>query len=296
MARVGRSAQGSLGGKKIVDLGLGVRDGRYSLGGTLGAVGTAPRQAPAPDRAPHQGAGRGDARRPQAQRPSQPRLARLAIRGRRHGRPRRRRASPRSSLDVKLLKPSALFPNMTGRDVHLHATLEGPYGHFAYRYALASPHVAFDTTGFDNLRATGEGRWSKAPVALPIRLQAAQVTGVGTVAGGILRNLSVAGVLRIDAKQVVGQDLALTRTSSRASSSSASIWSAGAMSGGRGRARALSDPRARHRRRHNQGQRDARTERHWARSSRAPARRSCGASTTPSSPASPAAIRASTRG
>ncbi|HEY1228772.1 MAG TPA: hypothetical protein VGF26_15770, partial [Ramlibacter sp.] len=202
------SAQGSLGGHKIVDLGLGVRDGRYSLGGTL-----------APSTMLH-----GKLQRLTA--PSIKLLGTATLAERRlNG--RLNLASPalqfaaagtvdlaqgsfdQLSLDAKLLKPPALFPNMTGRDVHLHALLNGPYGKFAFRYALASPHIAFDNTGFDNIRATGEGHWSHAPVALPIRLQAQQVTGVGTVAGGILRNLSVAGVLRVDAKTLVGQDLAL---------------------------------------------------------------------------------------
>jgi len=202
------SAQGSLGGRKIVDLGLGVRDGRYSLGGTL---------APS------------ELLQGKLQRLTQPQIKVLgeATLADRKLTGHLNLASPALQfaakgsvdlaggafaplgIDLKLLKPAALFPNMTGRDVHLHAVLDGPYGAFDFKYALQSPHVAFDQTGFDNLRATGEGHWSKAPVTLPIRLQAAQVTGVGTVAGGILRNLSVAGVLRIDAKQVVGQDLAL---------------------------------------------------------------------------------------
>jgi translocation and assembly module TamB len=202
------SAQGSLGGHRIVDLGLGVRDGHYSLGGSL-----------APSSLLHG----------KLQRLTAPRIKVLgaATLAERRLTGHLNLASPalqfaaagtvdlgegafsNLALDARLLKPPALFPNMTGRDVHLHAHLDGPYGRFAFRYALASPHIAFDQTGFDNVRATGEGHWSRAPVALPIRLQAQQVTGVGTVAGGILHNLSVAGVLRIDAKTLVGQDLAL---------------------------------------------------------------------------------------
>jgi translocation and assembly module TamB len=202
------SAQGSLGGHRIVDLGLGVRDGRYSLGGSL-----------APSSLLHG----------KLQRLTAPRIKVLgaATLADRRLTGHLNLASPalqfaaagtvdlgegafsNLALDARLLKPPALFPNMTGRDIHLHAHLDGPYGRFAFRYALASPHIAFDKTGFDNVRATGEGRWSRAPVALPIRLQAQQVTGVGTVAGGILHNLAVAGVLRIDAKTLVGQDLAL---------------------------------------------------------------------------------------
>jgi hypothetical protein len=48
------------------------------------------------------------------------------------------------------------------------------------------------------------------PVSLPIRLQAARVTGVGAEAGGILANLTVAGTLKIDAKAITGNDLALS--------------------------------------------------------------------------------------
>lgn len=202
------SAQGSLGGKKIVNLGLGVRDGRYSLGGTL-----------APSELLH-----GKLQRltqPQIKVVGAATLAERKLSGRLNlASPALQFAAAGTvdlaaggfvplSIDAKLLKPPALFPNMTGRDVHLHATLDGPYGGFAFRYALASPHVAFGTTGFDLLRATGEGHWSHTPVSLPIRLQAAQVTGVGAVAGGILRNLTVAGALKIDARHVVGQDLAL---------------------------------------------------------------------------------------
>ena len=47
------------------------------------------------------------------------------------------------------------------------------------------------------VRAAGRGHLSKAPVLVPIRFTAARVTGVGDVAGGILRNLSIDGVLRV---------------------------------------------------------------------------------------------------
>jgi len=203
------SAQGSLGGKKIIDLGLGVRDGRYSLGGRLAPSelleGKLQRLTQPQIKV------LGSATLKDRQLTGQLNLASPALQFAAKGTvDLRAGAFAPLGIDVRLLKPPALFPNMTGRDVHLHATLDGPYGSFAFTYALTSPHVAFDATGFDDLRASGEGRWSKAPVSLPIRLQARQVTGVGAVAGGILRNLSVAGVLRIDAKQMVGQDLALS--------------------------------------------------------------------------------------
>lgn len=203
------SAQGSLGGKKIVSLGLGVRDGRYSLGGTLAPSELL--QGKLQRLTQPQIKVLGSATLQDRQLAGQINLASPALQFAAKGTlDLAGGAFAPLGIDLKLLEPRALFPNMTGRDVHLHAVLDGPYGSFAYKYALQSPHVAFDQTGFDNLRATGEGHWSKAPVSLPIKLQAQQVTGVGTVAGGILRNLSVAGVLKVNAKQLVGQDLALT--------------------------------------------------------------------------------------
>ena len=202
------SAQGTFGGHKVVNLGLGVRDGRYSLGGTLApsSLLKGKLQRLTEPRIKVLGAGTLVDR----QLNGHLNLASPALQFAAAGTVNLREgAFSDFGIDLRLLKPPALFPNMTGRDVRLHARLDGPYGRFAYRYALTSPHIAFDATGFDTVRATGEGRWSHAPVTLPIRLQATQVTGVGTVAGGILRNLSVAGALKIDAKTLVGRDLAL---------------------------------------------------------------------------------------
>ena len=114
------------------------------------------------------------------------------------------------ALDAHLLQPPALFPNMTGRDVRLHVALDGPFRTARFRYALATPHVAFDDTGFDGVRATGAGQLSSAPVAIPIRLSADRVTGLGDVAGGILARLAIAGTLHVDAKSVVADGMALT--------------------------------------------------------------------------------------
>ena len=113
-------------------------------------------------------------------------------------------------IDARLLKPPALFPNMTGRNVRLHATFDGPFATADYSYALTADHVAFDTTGFDAVRADGKGKLSGSPVKLPVRLSARRVTGIGDVAGGILGNLKVEGVLQITPTTVTGDGLKLS--------------------------------------------------------------------------------------
>lgn len=110
---------------------------------------------------------------------------------------------------ARLLRPPALFPNMTGRDVRLDLLLDGGFGTARFDYRLTAPQFAFDRTGFLNASAVGRGRLSRAPVLVPVRFRAAAVTGVGDVAGGILRNLTVDGVLRVTAKAVTGDDLRL---------------------------------------------------------------------------------------
>ena len=113
-------------------------------------------------------------------------------------------------LHAILLRPPALFPNMTGREIELRAILDGAFATAAFDYRLSAQRFAFDTTGFEDAHAAGRGHFSKAPVLVPVRFVAARVTGVGDVAGGILRNLSLEGVLRVTPKLVTGDDLRLT--------------------------------------------------------------------------------------
>jgi translocation and assembly module TamB len=112
-------------------------------------------------------------------------------------------------IAARLLRPPALFPNMTGRDIALRAILDGSFATAAFDYRLTAERAAFDDTGFEIVRAAGKGRFSKAPVSVPIRLTAARVTGVGDVAGGILRNIGIDGVLKVTPAVLTGTDLRL---------------------------------------------------------------------------------------
>jgi translocation and assembly module TamB len=113
-------------------------------------------------------------------------------------------------IAVDLLRPPALFPNMTGRSVRLTALLNGPFRRAAFAYRLTSPRIAFDQTGFEDVRAEGRGRFSPEPVEVPILVTARRVTGVGDVAGGILANLRVQGALKVTARRLTGEGLTLT--------------------------------------------------------------------------------------
>ena len=113
------------------------------------------------------------------------------------------------SLGIDLLRPAALFPNMRGRNVRMVWTLDGPMARADYAYRLTSPQVAFDNTGFIDVRAEGRGRLSPWPMRVPLLLRARAITGVGDIAGGILANLSIEGMLTLTPKLVRGDRLAL---------------------------------------------------------------------------------------
>jgi translocation and assembly module TamB len=113
-------------------------------------------------------------------------------------------------IDARLLRPNALLGNMTGRNVALKAMLDGGFATARFDYLLTADRAAFDETGFENVRASGQGRLGGSPVSVPVRLTAARVTGVGDVAGGILRNLSVEGVLKVTPRLITGENLRLS--------------------------------------------------------------------------------------
>jgi translocation and assembly module TamB len=77
---------------------------------------------------------------------------------------------------------------MTGENVRLLWTLDGPRESADFAYRVTSPRVAFDKTGFIDVRAEGRGKVSPWPMRVPLLLKARAITGVGDVAGGILAN------------------------------------------------------------------------------------------------------------
>jgi translocation and assembly module TamB len=113
-------------------------------------------------------------------------------------------------VGVDLLSPPALFPNMLGERVRLTTVLNGAFRRADFAYRITSPRVQFNNTGFEDVRAEGRSRWSKEPVRVPLLLTARRVTGVGNVAGGILANLRVEGLLQVTRRELRGQALTLT--------------------------------------------------------------------------------------
>ncbi len=112
-------------------------------------------------------------------------------------------------IDIRLRQPQAVLPTMTGRDIAALVVLHGPFGSAYFDYKITALRVALDATGFEDVRLTGRGKLSAEPVIVPIALSARRVTGVGDLAGGILNNLRVDGLVRITSKLIIGDGLKL---------------------------------------------------------------------------------------
>ncbi|HEY0270114.1 MAG TPA: translocation/assembly module TamB domain-containing protein [Sphingomonas sp.] len=198
----------AVGGRRIADLALIQNKGRYALSGrlTLGSITNGKVQRLTAPSVLVSGAARYEDRRLDGSlKLASPQVAVIAkgVIDLAHG------AYDPLRVDALLLKPAALFPNMTGRDIRIHAELDGPFRAAAFRYDATSPQFAFDKTGFETVRAEGAGHVGGKDLALPIKLTAKHVTGVGEVAGGILADMQIQGVLHITPKVLTGEGLTL---------------------------------------------------------------------------------------
>lgn len=112
-------------------------------------------------------------------------------------------------IAAELLRPPALFPNMTGRQVRAAGLLDGRFGQARFSYRATAPRIQFDNTGFEEVRLQGSGALSRAPVVVPVAASARRVTGNGERLDEILAGLRIEGRLQVTPERMIGEGLAL---------------------------------------------------------------------------------------
>ncbi|WP_271300709.1 translocation/assembly module TamB domain-containing protein [Sphingomonas sp. CV7422] len=201
-------AVGRIGSARALDLALAADDGRYTLAGDLvptGLLSSAALRLAAP-RLRVQGQARFADRRLDGRLTLRsPALALeatgLADLGAGAWRNLR--------LSARLLRPAAIIPAMTGSGVAARAVIDGDFRSARFDYRLRADRLAIDRTGLEEVRLAGSGRLGQRQLVLPTRFTAAQVTGVGTVAGGVLRHFSLDGPLMLKGSLLTGDSLRL---------------------------------------------------------------------------------------
>ncbi|MCU6455842.1 translocation/assembly module TamB [Sphingomonas sp. A2-49] len=113
------------------------------------------------------------------------------------------------AIRTRLLRPAAVLPALGGNGIEMRAVLDGGFATARFDYRLRADRIGIDRTGMTAVRLAGSGRFGQRVTTMPVRFAAATVTGVGTVAGGILRNLSLAGPLTLKGSLLTGDALRL---------------------------------------------------------------------------------------
>ncbi|WP_296617375.1 translocation/assembly module TamB domain-containing protein [Sphingomonas sp.] len=96
-------------------------------------------------------------------------------------------------IDARLLTPGAMLPNLSGRDVMTHWTLDGPFATPTIGYNLSAAAIAFGGTGLEGLTASGKATVDAKHVLIPVNARARRVTGLNAAAGMLLTNVSAVG-------------------------------------------------------------------------------------------------------
>jgi translocation and assembly module TamB len=110
-------------------------------------------------------------------------------------------------LDFAILRPTAIAPNLTGRDVRGLVTLDGAMAKPDVDYSLTAARIAFGDTGVIGLRASGNARFRSDHIAVPVNARARAVTGLDAIAGGTLTNVRIDGDLAVDWPRILSDNL-----------------------------------------------------------------------------------------
>jgi len=108
---------------------------------------------------------------------------------------------------ARLLKPGAIAPNLSGRDVRVAMVLNGPFATPTVLYDLQAAALRFDETGVEGLRARGRARIDTDRMSIPISATARRITGLNAAVGGLLTNVALDGTLNISGSRILSDNL-----------------------------------------------------------------------------------------
>ena len=113
------------------------------------------------------------------------------------------------TANAEVLRPAALDPRITGKDIRLAARIGGSFAAPLIDYTLTSPAFNYGRTGFSQFRAVGVIAAAKRPFTIPVTASAARLSGVGETGAALLANLRIAGPLVITRGELMGTGLTL---------------------------------------------------------------------------------------
>ncbi len=112
-------------------------------------------------------------------------------------------------VDARLLTPGAMLPNLSGKDVAAHLTLDGPFATPTIGYSITAAAIAFNQTGLEELSASGKATVDADHILVPVNAKARRVTGLNAAAGGLLTNVTAIGDFAYSKGKLLSDNLKL---------------------------------------------------------------------------------------
>ncbi|EJL23244.1 translocation/assembly module TamB domain-containing protein [Novosphingobium sp. AP12] len=110
-------------------------------------------------------------------------------------------------LAFVLLKPSALAENLSGAGISANLALDGAFATPKVNYQIAARRVVMNDMGLENLTASGAVTVDADHILIPVAARVGRITGLDTVAGGTLANVSLNGDLAIEGPRILSDNM-----------------------------------------------------------------------------------------
>ena len=110
-------------------------------------------------------------------------------------------------LAFVLLKPSALAENLSGSGLRAIMTLDGAFATPRVQYAINADRLVMNDMGLERFTASGDATVDADRVMIPVKASVARITGLDTVAGGTLANVTLAGDVAIDGPRILSDNM-----------------------------------------------------------------------------------------
>jgi translocation and assembly module TamB len=108
---------------------------------------------------------------------------------------------------ARLLRPGAIAPNLTGRDIRAALVLNGAFATPTVLYDIQGTSIGFNGTVVEGLRAQGRARIDTDRMSIPISATARRITGLNEAVGGLLTNVALDGTLNIAGSRILSDNL-----------------------------------------------------------------------------------------
>jgi translocation and assembly module TamB len=119
--------------------------------------------------------------------------------------------SANSFEDLKLAfvlhKPSALAENLSGAGIRADLALDGAFATPRVNYKIAARRIVMNDMGLDNLTASGAATVDADHILIPVAARVGRITGLDSVAGGSLADVTLNGDLAIEGTRVLSDNM-----------------------------------------------------------------------------------------